>query len=68
MLKSFSTMIITVSLDGAAKALRHPEKFDQASREALAAMMEDLAKQTKGMLTGVLMDEAVRETTTKEGE
>ena len=39
MLNSFSTMIITVSLDGAAKALHHPEKFDQASREALAAMM-----------------------------
>lgn len=68
MLNSFSTMIITVALDGAAKALRHPEEFNQASREALAIVMEDLAKKTKGMLTGALMDEAVRETTTKEGE
>lgn len=63
---SMSTMIITLALDGAAKALRHPEEFDETSRNALATVMEDLARQTKGMLTGALMEEAVRDTN-KEG-
>lgn len=71
MSRSFSTMVITLALDGAAKALRHPEEFDETSRNALATVMEDLAKKTKGMLTWalmeeVLMDEAARDTN-KEG-
>lgn len=64
--KLMSSMMITLAFDASARALREPDKFDQATRESLATILMDLGKQTKGMVTGELMDEALRETN-KEG-
>lgn len=64
--KVMSTMIITLAFANAAKALRDPGSMPQEAREALAGVLEDMTRQTKGMLTGDLMSEAVRDTN-KEG-
>ena len=60
--KIMSTMIMTVAFANAAKALRDPGSMPQEAREALAGILEDMTRKIKGMLTGDLMSEAVRET------
>jgi hypothetical protein len=60
--KTMSTMMMTLLFTHAAQALRHPEKFDQAARESMAVILDDLTSQTKGLLTGELMEDAVRDT------
>lgn len=64
--KTMTTMVVALALDSAVRALRHPEEFTMETREAVATVIEDLARQTRGMLTTELMEEAVRDTN-KEG-
>lgn len=60
--KLMSSMMITLAFNASARALREPDKFDQATRESLATILMVLEKTTKEMVTGELMDEALRET------
>lgn len=60
--KTVSTMMMMLLFTHAAQALRHPEKFDQAARESMAGILDGLTSQTKGLLTGELMEDAMRET------
>lgn len=53
--KTMSTMMMALVFTHAAQALRHPEKFNQAARESMAGILDDLTRQTKGVLTGELM-------------
>ena len=59
--KTMSTMLMTLVFANAAKALRDPGKLPQEGRDALARILEDMCGQTKGMLTGELMEDAVRD-------
>lgn len=64
--KTMTTMVVALALDCAVRALRHPDEFTEENREAIATVIEDLARQSRGMLTNDLMEEAVRDTN-KEG-
>lgn len=59
--KIFHTMMIGIVFQGAAEALRNPEKHDQRTRELMADTLEKFAGSAKQALTGDLMGEAVKD-------